>query len=125
VTLSLMVVHRGKILHERYAPGVDVTTKTRTWSTAKSIAVTLIGMLVGLLGGLGLVFARDFLSNTIRDAEEVERYLHLDLLAAVPRYTDETWSLATEAYQNLRTALIFARRDERGQVVLVTGTAPQ
>lgn len=46
VTLSLMVVHRGRILHERYAPGVDVTTKTRTWSTAKSIAVTLIGMLV-------------------------------------------------------------------------------
>ena len=46
VTLSLMVVHRGKILHERYAPGVDVTTKTRTWSTAKSIAGTLIGMLV-------------------------------------------------------------------------------
>ena len=46
VTLSLMVVHRGKILHERYAPGIEVTTKTRTWSTAKSIAVTLIGMLV-------------------------------------------------------------------------------
>jgi CubicO group peptidase (beta-lactamase class C family) len=46
VTLSVMVVHRGKILHERYAPGVDVGTKTRTWSTAKSIATTLIGMLV-------------------------------------------------------------------------------
>lgn len=45
VTLSLMVVHRGKVVHERYAPGVDVTTKTRTWSTAKSIAVTLMGML--------------------------------------------------------------------------------
>ena len=46
VTLSLMVVHDGEIIHERYAPGVEVTTKTRTWSTAKSIAVTLIGMLV-------------------------------------------------------------------------------
>ena len=46
VTLSLMVVHEGRIIHERYAPGVDVTTRTRTWSTAKSIAVTLIGMLV-------------------------------------------------------------------------------
>ncbi len=57
--------------------------------------------------------------------EEVERYLHLDLLAAVPRYENEADSLATEAYQNLRTALLFARRDERGQVVLVTGTAPQ
>ena len=46
VTLSLLVVHRGQIIHERYAPGVDMTTRTRTWSTAKSIAATLIGMLV-------------------------------------------------------------------------------
>ena len=46
VTLSLLVVHRGRIVHERYADGVDMTTRTRTWSTAKSIASTLIGMLV-------------------------------------------------------------------------------
>jgi len=46
VTLSLLVVHGGRIVHEQYAPGVDATTRTRTWSTAKSIAVTLIGMLV-------------------------------------------------------------------------------
>ncbi len=47
ITLSLLVMHRGDILLERYAPGVDMTTRTRTWSTAKSIASTLIGMLVG------------------------------------------------------------------------------
>ena len=46
VTLSLIVVHDGQIIHERYAPGIDMFTKTRTWSTAKSIASTLIGMLV-------------------------------------------------------------------------------
>ena len=46
VTLSLMVVHKGEIIHERYADGVDMHTRTRTWSTAKSIASTLIGMLV-------------------------------------------------------------------------------
>jgi len=46
VTLSLIVLYKGDIVHERYADGVDVTTRTRTWSTAKSIAVTLIGMLV-------------------------------------------------------------------------------
>jgi CubicO group peptidase (beta-lactamase class C family) len=46
VTLSLLVVHRGRIVHERYAPGVDRTTRTRTWSTAKSLAATLIGILV-------------------------------------------------------------------------------
>ncbi|MDX1566555.1 MAG: serine hydrolase, partial [Longimicrobiales bacterium] len=36
----------GQIIHERYAPGFDATTRTRTWSTAKSIAATLIGILV-------------------------------------------------------------------------------
>jgi len=46
VTLSLLVVHKGQIIHERYAPGIDMTTRTRTWSATKSIAGTLIGMLV-------------------------------------------------------------------------------
>jgi CubicO group peptidase (beta-lactamase class C family) len=46
VTTGLLIVYKGQIIHERYAPGFDATTRTRTWSTAKSIAVTLIGMLV-------------------------------------------------------------------------------
>ncbi len=45
-TLSLIVVHKGDIIHERYDNGANMATRTRTWSTAKSIAVTLIGMLV-------------------------------------------------------------------------------
>lgn len=47
ITLSLLVVHKGDIILERYAPGVDMTTKTRTWSTAKSIAATLVGIAIG------------------------------------------------------------------------------
>ncbi|MEM7764913.1 MAG: serine hydrolase [Pseudomonadota bacterium] len=46
VTISLLVVHDGQIVHERYASGFDKDTRTRTWSTAKSIAAVLIGMLV-------------------------------------------------------------------------------
>jgi CubicO group peptidase (beta-lactamase class C family) len=51
VTLSLLVVHGGEIVYERYAPGVNMHTRTRTWSTAKSITSTLVGMAVdkGLL----------------------------------------------------------------------------
>jgi len=45
-TLSLIVLHRGEIVLERYADGIDRQTRTRTWSTAKSIAVTLFGRLV-------------------------------------------------------------------------------
>ena len=44
-TISLLIVHKGEIIAEKYADGFDYTTKTRTWSTAKSIAVTLIGIL--------------------------------------------------------------------------------
>jgi CubicO group peptidase (beta-lactamase class C family) len=51
VTLSLMVVRGGAggsdILYERYAPGVDMHTRTRTWSTAKSITSTLVGIAIG------------------------------------------------------------------------------
>jgi len=46
-TLSFLVVHRGAIVYERYAPGYDMHTVTRTWSTAKSIASTVVGIAVG------------------------------------------------------------------------------
>lgn len=84
-----------------------------------------VAFMIGLVLGVGLVLGRDYFDNTIKDPEEVERYLHLDLLASVPRYEEGSAHLVTEAYQNLRTALIFARKDEAGQVVLVTGTSPQ
>lgn len=45
-TTALLILHRGKIIHERYAEGFDQDMRTRTWSRAKSLAVTLIGLLV-------------------------------------------------------------------------------
>ena len=46
ITLSLLVVQGNQIIRERYAPDVNVTTRTRTWSTAKSLVATLFGILV-------------------------------------------------------------------------------
>lgn len=92
------------------------------WPERNKLA--FVGLLVGLILGAGYVLLRDYFANAIKDAEDIERYLHLDLLAAVPKHTKENAPLATEAYQTLRTALLFARRDERGQVLLVAGTAP-
>src|SRR6185436_10582945 len=87
--------------------------------------IAALALSLGLALGIGLVFARDYLDNTIKGPEDIERFLHLDLLAAVPKYDEANVHLVTEAYQNLRTALIFGRREETGQVVLITGTAPQ
>jgi len=99
-----------------------VVPSAPVWPRKRQIA--LVGLMAGLLLGAGFVLLRDALDNTLKDAEDVERHLHLELLAAIPRYTKDDATLATEAYQNLRTALLFSRRGEQGQVVLVTGTAP-
>ena len=45
-TTSLLVVHRDNIVYERYAPGFNERTRTRTWSAAKSIEAALIGLRV-------------------------------------------------------------------------------
>jgi capsular exopolysaccharide synthesis family protein len=99
-----------------------VVPASPVWPRKRQIA--LAALVGGLLLGGAFVLLRDALDNTLKDAEDIERHLHLELLAAIPRYGKDDASLATEAYQNLRTALMFSRRGEAGQAVLVTGTAP-
>jgi succinoglycan biosynthesis transport protein ExoP len=99
-----------------------VVPTSPVWPRKRQIA--LAALLGGLLLGGGFVLLRDALDNTLKDAEDIERHLHLELLAAIPRYSKDDATLATEAYQNLRTALLFSRRGDAGQVVLVTSTAP-
>jgi capsular exopolysaccharide synthesis family protein len=99
-----------------------VVPSSPVWPQKRRIDV--VSMLAGLLLGAGWVLLRDALDNTIKDAEDVERHLHIEMLASIPRYTKDTVALATEAYHNLRTALLFSRRGDGGQVVLVTSTAP-
>ncbi len=45
-TLGIVVVYAGRIVAERYASGWDMHTQYRIWSTAKSIASALVGILV-------------------------------------------------------------------------------
>lgn len=92
----------------------------------KKRRAAMAGLLLGFVAGFGLVFARELLANTtFRDDQQIERFLHLPVLATVPKHTSEERFATREAYRQLRTALIFARRHERGQVVLVTGTIPK
>ncbi|MFN3749399.1 MAG: serine hydrolase domain-containing protein [Sphingorhabdus sp.] len=50
-TRAVLVMHRGRIVAERYAPGYGPDSKLISWSMAKSVTGTLIGMMVadGLL----------------------------------------------------------------------------
>jgi CubicO group peptidase (beta-lactamase class C family) len=50
-TRAVVVMHRGRIVAERYAPGYGPDSRLISWSMAKSITGTLVGMMVadGLL----------------------------------------------------------------------------
>jgi CubicO group peptidase (beta-lactamase class C family) len=45
-TRALLVVHRGALVTERYAPGFDPATRFHSWSMAKSVTQALVGILV-------------------------------------------------------------------------------
>jgi capsular exopolysaccharide synthesis family protein len=82
-------------------------------------------MLLALLLGLAAVFFLDYLDNTIRTSEDVEQFLGLNLLAVVPRDTEATRNAVREAYQTLRTSLLFSRKSRASNAVLVTSAGPQ
>lgn len=46
-TRAMVVVHRGRLIAERYAPGFGPDTRQVSWSMGKSITAALVGILVG------------------------------------------------------------------------------
>ena len=46
LTTAVLAVQNGQIIAERYRPGFGINSGYRTWSTAKSISATLIGIAV-------------------------------------------------------------------------------
>ena len=46
MTLALVVTHNGRIIGERYAPGIGIHTPLESWSMGKSLTGTLIARLI-------------------------------------------------------------------------------
>jgi polysaccharide biosynthesis transport protein len=87
----------------------------------------VLAVMIGLLVGVATVFFLDYLDNTFHRPEDIEKFLQLNIVAVVPRYVEaeaET-HMVREAYQTLRTALIFLSKNRERKVVLLTSSAPQ
>jgi len=46
LTAAFVVTYKGRIIAERYGPGISATTRLPSWSMGKSLTATLIGQLI-------------------------------------------------------------------------------
>lgn len=124
----------------------------------RKLFTLLLGMLAGLGGGVALAFFSEYQDNTLRAPQEVERYLHLPRLGAIPDFaTVDGYTYAaralekkvkkvsepvvrtrkelvlafhpiavvTEAYRELRTAILLSRAEEPPRTILFTSSAAE
>ncbi len=84
----------------------------------------LLSIVLGLMLGVGLVFGLDYMDQSFRSPEAVERHTGLEVFAVVPAYDDKPGPTIREVYQSLRTALLFASRGEGAQILMITSAGP-
>jgi CubicO group peptidase (beta-lactamase class C family) len=46
LTSAVVVTYRGRLIGERYMPGISITTPLESWSMGKSVTATLMGVLI-------------------------------------------------------------------------------
>ncbi len=88
----------------------------------KNLTVSLV---LGLFSGCGVILLRDYLDNTLKEQEDIEKHLRTDCLGVVPKHDAANEGVITEAYRTLRASLLFNREREHGNVILVTSSIPQ
>ena len=90
----------------------------------------VLGLIAGLLVAAGLVILMEYLDDTVKSEQDVERVAGLTTLGVVLRFGRQKSALpvagygsrspAAEAYRAIRTSVQFATMDRPGQVLLVT-----
>jgi tyrosine-protein kinase Etk/Wzc len=136
------LVKEGKVGNVRI---IDKAIAPETPIKPKKSSIVGISALLGLLAGLGLAFLRNSLRPGIKNAEELEHRLGLNVFATIPLSAAQqqldadtmakkpgTHLLATlrpneaaiESLRSLRTALQFAMLEAPNNIVLITGPTP-
>jgi len=86
-----------------------------------------LGLIFGLVMGIGLAFFIEYLDTSVKTIDDVERAFQAPVLGVIPQnvgsLVDEgTESTHAEAYRVLRTNLLFSRKDDKLNSVLVVSS---
>lgn len=79
-----------------------------------------LALVMGLIGGVALVFFLEYLDDTLATPENAERVLGIPTLVAVPRHNRPF----AEAYRRLRVNLTALENPDRAPVLALTGVRP-
>jgi succinoglycan biosynthesis transport protein ExoP len=99
----------------------------------KSLNIFL-GIIFGLFGGIGLAFFVEYLDNTVKSPDDVERRLQTPVLGTVPtsKVTDiakiilkRPSSIFSEKYKAIRTAVLLSSADTPPKSILITSMGPE
>ncbi|MGD0744771.1 MAG: polysaccharide biosynthesis tyrosine autokinase [Verrucomicrobiota bacterium] len=88
-----------------------------------------LGLVFGLVMGIGLAFFIEYLDTSVKTIDEVERAFQAPVLGVIPQnvgfLADEgTENTHAEAYRVLRTNLLFSRKDDKlNSIVVVSAGA--
>jgi capsular exopolysaccharide synthesis family protein len=101
----------------------------------------LLSIIVGLFGGVGLAFFSDYLDDTVKTVEDIERLVMLPFLGNVPNidgagklkeFEKDLFTLIkpkdpiAEAYRSIRTSISFSSTEEEPlKSIIITSPGPQ
>jgi polysaccharide biosynthesis transport protein len=89
----------------------------------------ILGIIIGLMVGVGLAFFIEYLDTSVKTIDDVERALQSPVLGVIPQnvgylFDEGVESQHAEAYRVLRTNLLFSRKDDRlNSIVVVSAGA--
>ena len=92
-----------------------------------------LAVILGLFGGIFAAFFTEYMDDSIKTTEDIDKVLGLPFLGLVPSAKEKgplyisqhPKSVAAESYRTIRTSIILSSVDKPPQVILVTSTIPK
>jgi capsular exopolysaccharide synthesis family protein len=84
----------------------------------------VLGLVFGMVMGIGLAFFIEYLDTSVKTIDDVERMFQAPVLGVIPQnigylLEEGTESKHAEAYRVLRTNLLFSRKDEKLNTIVI------
>ncbi len=116
---------------------VDAAEQPREPVKPQKAKGLMFALVFGLGLGAGAAFFTEYLDDTVKNPEDLEKYVNVPYLGSIPRFDlDEEGKVASdlmvlenpkspisEAYRGLRTGILFSRPDRSPKSILVTSAA--